>query len=75
MSFLLPLPSLEIQNYIVEIMQSADIKKREKEVEARQCLDDIDNYILEELKIELPEKKKRTLQSRIFTSKVERDIR
>ena len=69
-SFLLPLPSLEIQNYIVEIMQSADVAKRKKEVAAQQCLDTIDNYISQELGVELPEEKKHTLQGRMFTRRL-----
>ena len=53
-SFKLPLPSPDIQNRIVEIMQSAYAQKRQKEQEANTVLDSIDDYVLAELGIEMP---------------------
>ena len=54
------LPPLNIQNQIVEIMQSAYAEKKQKEQEADALLDSIDDYVLAELGIEMPavEKKK-----------------
>jgi len=40
---------------IVQIMQSAYNKKKQKEAEARRLLDSIDGYVLDELGIKLPE--------------------
>ncbi len=51
----IPLPPLEIQNKIVEIMQTAYENKKQKEEEAKRLLDSIDNFVLEQLGIELPE--------------------
>lgn len=51
----IPLPDLETQNKIVEIMQSAYDKKSEKEKGAENILNSINNYILEELEIKMPE--------------------
>ena len=50
----IPLPPPDIQNYIVEIMQSAHVQKRQKEQEADALLDSIDDYVLAELGIEMP---------------------
>lgn len=51
----IPLPPLSIQNQIVDIMQSAYTQKKEKEAEAQRLLDSIDDYVLDELGIKLPE--------------------
>ena len=53
-SFELPLAPLEIQNHIVEIMQSAYTQKRQKDQEADTLLDSIDDYVSAELGIEMP---------------------
>ena len=49
------LPSPDLQNHIVEIMQSAYAQKRQKNQEADRLLDSVDNYLLPELGIELPQ--------------------
>ena len=49
LSIEIPLPPLEIQNHIVEIMQSAYAQKKQKEQEADTLLDSIDDYVLSEL--------------------------
>jgi restriction endonuclease S subunit len=54
-SFKIPIPPLDIQNEIVEIMQSAYEKKADKEQEAKNILNSIDDYILKELEIKMPE--------------------
>lgn len=49
----IPIPPLEIQNKIVEIMQSAYEKKTNKEKEAENILNSIEDYVLEELGIKI----------------------
>ncbi len=51
------LPSLAIQNKIVSLMEDAYKTKKDKEAEAQQLLDSIDDYVLDELGIKLPELK------------------
>ena len=53
-SFDVIVPSPEIQNHIVEIIQSAYAQKRQKAQEADALLDSIDGYVLAELGIEMP---------------------
>ena len=53
-SFDVIVPPLDIQNHIVEIMQSARAQKRQKHQEADAVLDSIDDYVLAELGIEMP---------------------
>ena len=48
------LPPPNIQNHIVSIMKSAYAKQRQKEQEAKLILDSIDDYMIEELGIEVP---------------------
>ena len=53
-SFDVIVPPPDIQNHIVEIMQSAYAQKRQKDQEADEVLDSIDDYMLAELGIEMP---------------------
>ena len=53
-AFEIPLPPLDIQNNIVEIIQSAYAQKKQKEQEADTLLRLIDDYVLAELGIEMP---------------------
>ena len=55
------LPPSSIQNHIVSFMRSAYAQKKQKEQEADALLDSIDDYVLQELGIEMPaiEEKKR----------------
>ena len=48
------LPPPNIQNHIVSIMKSAYAKQRQKEQETKLILDSIDDYMIEELGIEMP---------------------
>ena len=48
------LPPPNIQNHIVSIMKSAYVKQRQKEQEVKLILDSIDDYMIEELGIEVP---------------------
>lgn len=50
----LPCPDLEIQNKIVDIYQYASLQKLQKEGQAKELLQNIDTYILDELGIKLP---------------------
>jgi len=59
----IPLPPLEIQNHIVELMDKAHSQKKQKEAEAQQLLDSINDYVLDELGIKLPELKDKMFYS------------
>ena len=48
------LPPSEVQNEIAEIMQFAYAQKRQKDQEADEVLDSIDDYVLKELEVEMP---------------------
>jgi len=53
----IPLPPLEIQNKIVQLMDNIYSLKKAKEFEAQKLLDSINDYVLDELGIKLPELK------------------
>ena len=61
----IPLPNLSKQQEIVDFINEAYTQKRAKEVEAQQLLDNIDNYLLKELGITIPEVKT-DIGSRMF---------
>lgn len=61
----IPLPDIDKQHQIVDIINSAYLQKQQKESEAQKLLDSIDEYILNELGITLPEIKT-DLKSRMF---------
>ena len=65
-NILIPNPLLEIQDKIVAKMDDAYAAKKQKELEAQQLLDSIDDYLLGELGIELPEPEENTIKNRIF---------
>jgi restriction endonuclease S subunit len=65
-SFLIPDFSISKQNKIILAMDDAYAAKKQKELEAQQLLDSIDDYLLGELGIELPEPEKNTIKNRIF---------
>lgn len=60
-------PTIEFQQNYLDIYHKAFHTKQRKETEAQQLLDSIDDYLLTELGIELPEQAENTVQSRIFT--------
>jgi restriction endonuclease S subunit len=62
----IPVPNLNIQKIIISQMDDAYAAKKQKELEAQQLLDSIDDYLLGELGIELPEPEENTIQNRIF---------
>jgi len=59
-------PSIKQQQKIVECLDEAHLKKEQKEAEAQQLLNSIDDYLLNELGIDLSKVEENTLQSRIF---------
>lgn len=61
----IPLPNIDKQQEIVDIVNFAYLQKKQKESEAQQLLDSIDAYILNKLGITLPEIKT-DLKSRMF---------
>jgi type I restriction enzyme S subunit len=61
----IPLPNLSKQQEIVDFINEAYTQKRAKEVETQQLLDSIDNYLLKELGITIPEVKT-DIGSRMF---------
>lgn len=63
----IPLPDLPKQKEIVDFLSVAYLKKQQKEQQAETILDSIDDYLLDELDIKLPEINIQTLQDRIFT--------
>ena len=62
----IPIPSLEIQQEIVALMDSAYAQKQQKEQLAETLLQSIDDYLLGELGIQRPEMKSQALQDRMF---------
>ena len=62
----IPLPSSEIQKEIVSHMDAAYAQKQQKEQQAASLLQSIDDYLLGELGIQLPETKSQTIQDRMF---------
>jgi restriction endonuclease S subunit len=59
-SILIVIPADDIQNQIVDIMESAYEMKRQKEAEAQKLLDSIDDYVLDELGIRIDYKPRLT---------------
>ncbi|MBS4236223.1 restriction endonuclease subunit S [Campylobacter vulpis] len=69
-NLLIPLPPLSTQQHIIDLMDKAYKAKKEKENKAKELLDSIDSYLLEELGIILPLRANNTLDSRIYTQKI-----
>ena len=61
----IPLPNLDIQHYICNIIKNGYLTKQKKEAEAQKLLDSIDGYILNEVGITMP-KSDLNLKERIF---------
>ena len=61
----IPLPNLDIQHYICNIIKNGYLTKQKKEAEAQKLLDSIDGYIFNELGITMP-KSDLNLKERIF---------
>lgn len=69
-NILVTIPPLLIQNQIVAKMDNAYTSKKQKEAEAQRLLDSIDDYLLGELGIELPQVSENTVSDRIFYRKL-----
>lgn len=67
LNYKIPLPPKEIQQIIVDNINQAYQLKQEKEKEAKRLLDSIDDYLLGELGITLPEIDN-SLENRVFIS-------
>lgn len=65
-----PIPEIAVQKRIIEINRKSIKQKKQNEAEAEKLLLSIDDYLLKELDITLPEKPENTLKSRIFTSTI-----
>ncbi len=65
-SALFSIPVINKRKIYTSIRKAVAVKKQ-KEAEAKQLLNSIDDYLLGELGIELPEQEENTVQSRIFT--------
>lgn len=63
---LIPIPSIIIQQRIIDCYNVAYTQKRQKEQQAEALLQSIDGYLLNELGIQLPETKSQTIQDRMF---------
>lgn len=62
----LPLPPLSVQQHIIDIMEKAYTEKAEKEKEAKELLEGINDYLLTELGIEMPIEDENSLENRMF---------
>lgn len=65
-NLLISIPSKEIQQTIIDIMDAAYKTKKNKEAKAKELLDGIDDYLLGELCITLPPEPANTLEERTF---------
>ena len=70
-SVTIPLPEKEIQKRIVKVFNNCFAQKQKNEVEAEKLLSSIDDYLLNELGIKLPEPPENTLKNRMFTVSME----
>ena len=68
-NYKLPLPPLDIQKQIVAKINAAYAAKQQKEAQARQLLDSIDTFLLNELGIELPPEEENSINQRMFIRK------
>jgi restriction endonuclease S subunit len=65
-SLFIPKADLAMQQKVVSVIQIATQKKLQKEQQADSLLQSIDDYLLNELGIQLPETKSQTIQDRMF---------
>ena len=69
-SIRLIVPAFEIQDKIIEIHQNNFRVKQQNEAQAENLLSSIDEYLLNELGIKLPQPGENTLKSRMFTTTI-----
>lgn len=65
-SYKIPVPHIDIQEQIINIMDSAFESKKAKEQKAKELLDSIDDYLLNELGIVLPPEPENSIENRTF---------
>ena len=65
-TFNVPIPSIQEQKNICDILAKYSSLKQRKEQQAKDLLQSIDDYLLGELGIQLPETKSQTIQDRMF---------
>jgi restriction endonuclease S subunit len=66
----IPIPPKNIQADIVAKMDKAYQDKKDKETQAQNLLNSIDDYLLDELGIDFPKQTDNSLKARIFTKKL-----
>lgn len=69
-SVTIPLPEREIQKKIVKVFNDCFTQKQKNEAEAGKLLSSIDDYLLMELGIKLPEIPENTLKNRMFVANI-----
>ncbi|GAB1429274.1 hypothetical protein MASR2M18_01040 [Ignavibacteria bacterium] len=69
-SVTIPLPEKEIQKKIVKVFNGCFAQKQKNEAEAEKLLSSIDDYLLNELGIKLPEPPENTLKNRMFVTNI-----
>lgn len=65
-NFIVPIPLKNIQENIVDIMDKAYDAKKQKEKEAQDLLDSVDDYLFDKLGLKLPDEPKNSIENRIF---------
>jgi hypothetical protein len=65
---LIPILSKDEEEKVNALMKTAFIQKQKNEAEAEKLLSSIDDYLLNELGIKLPEPPENTLKNRMFTT-------
>jgi len=65
-------PSLKIQDKVIEIKEKSIEQKRCNEAQAEKLLASIDDYLLKELGITLPKQSENTLKSRMFVTSLKK---
>ncbi len=66
----IPIPTFEIQNKIIEIMENAYILKKEKNLKSKKLMDTLNNYIFNDLNIKLP-KKHEKMTFKVYRNEIE----
>jgi type I restriction enzyme S subunit len=69
-SVTIPLPEKETQKKIVKVFNGCFAQKQKNEAEADNLLSSIDDYLLNELGIKLPEPPENTLKNRMFVTNI-----
>lgn len=65
-NFIVPVPSKDIQQNIIDMMEKAYELKKQKEKEAQFLLDSIDDYLFDKLAIKLPVEPENNIENRTY---------